>query len=105
VKQASTSSNESEQGPARSSFWRELTGVLAGGLVVLAVFVLVVEIIAWSRGEQGLGVPSLIGHIVAAVLAVLAQRFADRGSGRIPMIAGCVVVVITVVALWLLWWL
>lgn len=100
-----TSSSDPDGIPAKPGFWRELAGVLTGGLVVLALFVLVVEILAWIRGERGLGLVSLFGHLFAASLAVSAQRFADRRTGVSAMIAGMGVAVVVFVSLWFFWWL
>lgn len=46
----------------------------------------------------------LIGHPVAAVLALLAQRGADRRNGRVAGFAGVGVVVSVTAALSLFWW-
>jgi hypothetical protein len=48
--------------------------------------------------------PTLLGFPVAAVLALVAQRFADRGRGRPAGIAGVAVLVITAATLLVFWW-
>jgi hypothetical protein len=105
VELASTSSGDPDRRPAKPGFWREFAGVLTGGLIVLTLFVLVVEILAWIRGERGLGLVSLFGHMFAATLALSAQRLADRRVGFSAMIPGVGVAVIVVVTLWFFWWL
>lgn len=98
---------EDEPSPARrrrSRWWRGLTGSLAAGLVGLAVIVLGAGLVCLIRGVPGPGAAMLIGHPVAAVLAVLAQRIADRRDGRAAGLAGAVVVVLLIVTLWVFWW-
>ena len=46
----------------------------------------------------------LIGHPVAAVVAVLAQRVVDTRNGRVAGFAGLAVVVSVTAALSLFWW-
>jgi len=92
------------RGRARSGFWAELSGALAVGLAVLACVVLGFQIIAWVRGFPGPGLPTVAGHIVAAGLALLTQRFADRRSGWQAAAAVLGVMAVSAVALWLFWW-
>ncbi|KZB82398.1 hypothetical protein [Amycolatopsis regifaucium] len=88
----------------RGNFWRGLTGSLAAGMVVLASCVLVIAAICLFTGAPGPGLLMLIGHPVAAVLAVLAQRTADARNGRVAGFAGLGVVVSVAAALSLFWW-
>ncbi|WP_245614111.1 hypothetical protein [Actinokineospora inagensis] len=88
----------------RSGFWRELSGSLALGLCALAVVVLGLQIVGWVRGLPGPGVGVLLGHLGAAVVAVLAQRFADRGRGPQTALAGLVVAIAVGVVIWFFWW-
>lgn len=87
----------------RGRWWRGFTGSLAAGLTVLAIGVLVVAGIDLYAGTPGPGMPLLIGHPIAAVLALLAQRVADRRNGVPAMGAGAAVVLFTVSALTLFW--
>lgn len=84
-------------------WWRGFTGSLAAGLTVLAVGVLVVTGICVYTGAPGPGATLLIGHPVAAALAVMAQRVADRRNGLPAVGAGVAVVLFTVSALTLFW--
>ncbi|MEU4249182.1 hypothetical protein AB0F15_17405 [Amycolatopsis sp. NPDC026612] len=84
-------------------WWRGFTGSLAAGLAVLAAGVLVVAGICLYTGAPGPGATLLVGHPVAAVLAVLAQRVADRRNGPAAVGAGVAVVLFTVSALTLFW--
>ena len=84
-------------------WWRGFTGSLAAGLVVLALGVLVVAGIDLYTGAPGPGPELLVGHPIAAALAVLAQRVADRRNGIQAAGAGIAVVLFTVSALTLFW--
>lgn len=88
----------------RSGFWAELSGALALGLAVLAGVVLVFQILAWAQGMPGPGALTVVGHLVAAGLALLAQRFADRRRGWQGAVAVLAVVAVSATALWLFWW-
>ena len=87
----------------RGRWWRGFTGSLAAGLVVLAVGVLVVGIICLFTGAPGPGAASLIGHPVAAALALAAQRVADRRSGLAAAGGGVAVGLFAVSAATLFW--
>jgi hypothetical protein len=91
--------------PRKSGFWRELTGALAAGTVLLAVAVLILQTIAWLNGMPGLGVFVLVGHLVGATLAVVAQRVADRRSGKPALAAGLGVGAVVALILVLFWWI
>ena len=69
---------------------RSVTGVLAGGLVVLAAVVVAAEVLAVQRGAEGPGALGVAAHVAAAVLAVAAQLHAEigRASGRERGFAG-----------------
>ncbi|MEU8640007.1 hypothetical protein AB0C38_48100 [Amycolatopsis sp. NPDC048633] len=84
-------------------WWRGFTGSLAAGLAVLAIGVLAVAGIDLNTGAPGPGAVLLIGHPVAAILALLAQRVADRRNGVPAAGAGVAVVLFTVSALTLFW--
>jgi hypothetical protein len=91
--------------PKKSRFWRELTGALAAGTVLLAIAVLVLQTIAWLKGMPGLGVVVLVGHLVGAALAVAAQRMVDRRAGKPALAAGLGLGAVVVVVLVLFWWI
>jgi hypothetical protein len=88
----------------RGGLWRELSGALAVGMSVLAVVVIVFQVLAWGRDMPGPGVWTVLGHVVAAALAVFVQRFADRLAGWAAALAVLGVVAVSGVALWLFWW-
>jgi hypothetical protein len=90
--------------PRRGGFGRELAGALVVGLSVLAIVVLVFQVLAWIRGMPGPGATMVLGHLGAAILAVLVQRVADKNEGVLAGVAALAVVAITGVTMWLLWW-
>jgi ABC-type Fe3+-siderophore transport system permease subunit len=85
------------------SWPRTLTGLLAGGLVALALALLVAWFVAARIGSAGPGPDMLVGHGVAAVLAVVAQVQADRRTGPPAALAMAAVVAITVAVLAVQW--
>ncbi|RSN57392.1 hypothetical protein DMH01_28570 [Amycolatopsis sp. WAC 04182] len=90
--------------PESGRFWRGLTGSLAAGMAVLAVCVVAIATLCLFTGAPGPGLLMLIGHPVAAVVALLAQRVADSRNGRVAGYAGLLVVVSVAAALSLFWW-
>jgi hypothetical protein len=66
--------------------------------------VLALQVIAWLRGTPGPGLGAVGGHMLAAVLAVLTQRLADRRSGWSRAASVLAVLVIVGLTLWLFWW-
>ncbi|NKQ57498.1 hypothetical protein HFP15_32005 [Amycolatopsis sp. K13G38] len=103
--EAETDKLELPAEPSRGGrLWRGFTGSLAAGLTLLAVVVLGAALVCAFRQVPGPGLASLIGHPIAAVLALGAQRVADTKRGKVAAAAGVVVCVAVVVALWLFWW-
>jgi predicted lipid-binding transport protein (Tim44 family) len=98
-------SPEHDAEPAKQGgrWWRGFTGSLAAGLVVLAIGVLVVAGVCLYTGVPGPGAVLLVGHPIAAALALLAQRVADRRNGAAAVGGGVAVVLFTVSALTLFW--
>lgn len=82
---------------------RGFTGLLAGGLVVLALALLATWAVAAHFGTPGPGTGTLAWHAGAAVAAVIAQRQADRRSGAPGVLAAVAVLVITGVLLAVQW--
>ncbi|WP_326568472.1 hypothetical protein VSH64_43050 [Amycolatopsis rhabdoformis] len=91
-------------GKPRGRWWRGFTGSIAAGLAVLAVGVLGVEVVCLATGAPGPNALLLIGHPVAAVVALLLQRVADRRYGRTAALAGIGVLLVTFAALTVFWW-
>ncbi|PXY19884.1 hypothetical protein BAY59_33030 [Prauserella coralliicola] len=94
------------QPPSRRTgrWWRGLTGSLAAGLVVLALFVLGVQVVSWLGDAEGPGLVSVLGHLAGAALAVIAQLVVDRRRGRLAGVAALCVLAIAGGVLWLYWW-
>lgn len=78
---------------------RAVAGVLTGGLVVLALALVVAAVVAGRDAMPGPGAATVLGHAVVAAAAVLLQRRADTGDG----VAGAGVVLLGGAALVLLW--
>ncbi|HKS44252.1 MAG TPA: hypothetical protein VJT49_03890 [Amycolatopsis sp.] len=85
-------------------WWRGFTGSLATGLVALALVVLAAGLVSALAGAPGPGAAPLTAHPVAAVLAVAAQRLADRRDGRLAAVAGLFVLADVVLVLVFFWW-
>jgi hypothetical protein len=81
-----------------------LSGVLAGGLVALAVAVCLAQWWAGSSGDPGPGAPAVVGHVLAALAAVVLQLIAERFAGRLATLAAGSVVVLAAAVLWFGWW-
>lgn len=94
---------------ARNPLWdralRGLSGVLAGGLVVLSLGLLVVWLLADRWGVPGPGGGTVAGHLGGAVVVVLGQRFADRRPDRVGTLAALGVVGTAGLVLGLGWFL
>lgn len=84
---------------------RGLAGILAGGMVVLALGILVVWVGADRYGLPGPGADTVIGHLVGAVVAVAGQRVADRRPDRTGTIAAAGVVGLVALVLGFAWFL
>ncbi|WP_052047741.1 hypothetical protein [Rhodococcoides fascians] len=85
-------------------FLRGLSGIVTAGLVVLAIGVAVTQYLGHSRGFPGPGGVSVAAHIVAAGVAVFAQRIADHRRGFSAVLGAIVVFVVTGLVLWTQWW-
>ncbi|MGH3450973.1 MAG: hypothetical protein ACRDQW_09610 [Haloechinothrix sp.] len=91
-------------GGSEGGFWRGLAGSLAAGLLLLAVVLLVAEVLASDLGVQGPGHSAIVGHVVGAVLALAATRFADRSTGTLAALGVAGSALVTFGTLWLFWW-
>ncbi|MCJ0893959.1 hypothetical protein [Rhodococcus sp. ARC_M5] len=85
-------------------FLRGLSGIVTAGLLVLAIAVAVTQYLGHTRGFPGPGGLSVAAHIVAAVVAVIAQRITDHRRGFAAFLGAMVVFVATGLVLWTQWW-
>ncbi|WP_067817217.1 hypothetical protein [Nocardia inohanensis] len=83
---------------------RGLSGVVTGGVVVLAATVVGAAVIGARRGFPGPGASSVAWHVAAALLAVAAQIFADRRQGFAAFSGSLVVFLVAGYLLWTQWW-
>lgn len=83
---------------------RTVSGVVAGGVLVLLCVVIGAAVIGSRRDFPGPGAESLSWHVVAAVLVVVAQVFADRRRGASALFGSSAVLVTAGVLLWTQWW-
>jgi hypothetical protein len=83
---------------------RGLSGVLAGGLVALAVAVCAAQWLVGTSGRPGPGMAAVVGHIVAALAAVVLQLAAERSLDRSAALASWSVLVLAAGVLWFGWW-
>ncbi|MGH3821424.1 MAG: hypothetical protein ACRDRA_01045 [Pseudonocardiaceae bacterium] len=83
---------------------RGLSGVLAGGLVALAIAVCLAQWLAAASGRPGPGIPAVAGHVVAALAGIVLQLAAERSQGRMATSASWSVVVLAAAVLWFGWW-
>lgn len=83
---------------------RGLSGVLAGGLVALTIVVCLAQWLAATSGVPGPGAAAVVGHLMAAVVAVGLQLAAERSHGRTATLASCSVLLLAAAVLWFGWW-
>ncbi|WP_278315344.1 hypothetical protein [Lolliginicoccus levis] len=95
--------------PRRRAAWpvrllRWASGLVAGGLVALALVVGLVAVLADDWSIAGPGAASVSWHVIGALIAIVAQVAADRARGLVA--ASWSVLVLTIGSLLLLtqWW-
>ncbi|WP_339380946.1 hypothetical protein [Nocardia jejuensis] len=81
-----------------------MSGVVAGGMVALAVTVVGAAIMGSERGFPGPGATDVGWHLGAATVAVAAQVFADRRRGFASFSGSLVVFLVAGYLLWAQWW-
>jgi ABC-type uncharacterized transport system permease subunit len=89
--------------PRRRSLLRDLSGVLAGGLVALTLVLLAGWFYADRLGLPGPDRSVVVGHCVAAVAVVIAQVWVDRRTDRTGTLAAAALAALVVVGLALVW--
>ncbi|WUD55979.1 hypothetical protein OG300_25370 [Nocardia sp. NBC_00511] len=83
---------------------RGLSGLVAGGTVVLAITVAGTAIVGARRGFPGPGWADVAWHVSAAVLVVLAQIYSDNRQGFTAFFGSLVVFLVAGCLLWTQWW-
>jgi hypothetical protein len=86
------------------SVLRGASGAVTACLVLLLLAVLASQIFFQFQGYPGLGWPAVGWHALAAVIAAVLQRFADRRRGAVSVLASLAVVGDAALTFWLLWW-
>lgn len=88
--------------PARAL--QALSGAITAGVVLLALVVIVTAYLGPRRGFPGPGAVSVSAHVAAAVVVVVAQRFADHRRGPVALAGSVTVFFVTGLLLWTQWW-
>ncbi|WP_024799953.1 hypothetical protein [Nocardia sp. BMG51109] len=83
---------------------RALSGIVAGGLVVLTAVLVGAEFMGGRRGFPGPGTGMLAWHIGLTVAAVVGQVFSDRRRGFAAFSGSLVVFVAAGYLLVTQWW-
>ncbi|MGH3795805.1 MAG: hypothetical protein ACRDSP_13050 [Pseudonocardiaceae bacterium] len=83
---------------------RRLSGLLTGGLVVLATTVGVAQWLIGSSGGPGPGIADVAGHVAGALAAIGLQVVVDRSRGPRAVLAALAILVVVAVVLWFGWW-
>ncbi|MEU5841817.1 hypothetical protein [Rhodococcus sp. NPDC047139] len=83
---------------------RAISGVVCGAVLVLAVVVCVAQYLAGERDFPGPGSVSVVAHVVAALVAVVAQVTADRRSGGAALLSSAVVIFTASILMLTQWW-
>ncbi|MGW5573123.1 hypothetical protein ACWEVD_18165 [Nocardia thailandica] len=83
---------------------RGLSGLVAGGLIVLTAVVVTVAVVGARNEFPGPGAESLAWHLGITLVAVVAQVWADRRRGAATVPAALVVFAGAGLLLWTQWW-
>ncbi len=83
---------------------RGLSGMVAGGILVLAATVATTAIIGARRGFPGPGWTAVTWHVAAAAGVLAAQIYADRHRGFAAFFGCSVVFSVAGYLLWVQWW-
>lgn len=90
-------------------FWpvrvlRGFSGFVAGGVVALTLVVVGAAVLGGERDFPGPGTQSVTWHLVASVLVVGVQWWADRRRGVLAVGASVLVIAAAIGLLWTQWW-
>jgi len=99
-----TATGTSRVGSGLTRLVRGFSGILTGGLVVLALVVLGAAIMASRRAVDGPEPIMVVVHLLAAAVAVVAQELGDRRGASGAVGAAAVVAALSAAVLWTQWW-
>ncbi|UTT49760.1 hypothetical protein [Rhodococcus gordoniae] len=88
--------------PVRAA--RAISGVVCGAVLVLTAVVCGAQYLAGDRGFPGPGTTAVAAHVVASLVAVIAQVTADRRSGGAALLSSAVVIFTASILLLTQWW-
>lgn len=88
---------------AGGGFLGGVAGTLAAGLAVLTVVLVGATAFASFVGVGGPNTIMVLGHLIAAILAVSAAALADRAHGVLAWIAAVTAVTVVLSTLWAFW--
>lgn len=83
---------------------RVVSGAVCGAVVVLTIVVCAAQYLAGGRDFPGPGGEAVVAHLVAAVVASVAQVVADRRRGMASLLAACVVIFTASILMFTQWW-
>ncbi|QBJ97801.1 hypothetical protein ERC79_19040 [Rhodococcus sp. ABRD24] len=83
---------------------RALSGVVAGGVVVLTLVVIGAAFLASDRGFPGPGRESIVVHVLVSIGVVALQVVADRRRAGAAALSSVAILVFTGLLLWTQWW-
>lgn len=81
-----------------------LSGTVVAGTIVLTLTVIGTAYLGDRRGFPGPGQTSLVAHVVATVVALVTQIWAERRSGTVAVLGASAVLMIVAFLLWTQWW-
>lgn len=85
-------------------FLRGVSGVLAVGMVLLALANVVVQFYATAHDLPGPGALAVTAHLVAAALVIAGQVIADRYADWRAPVCSLGVLLVSAATLWTFWW-
>lgn len=81
-----------------------LSGTVVAGTIVLTLTVVGTAYLGDRGGFPGPGQTSLVAHVLATVVALMTQIWAERRSGTVAVLGAFVVLIVVTCLLWTQWW-
>ncbi|ASO18567.1 hypothetical protein FHR81_002975 [Actinoalloteichus hoggarensis] len=101
---ASKTVEMTEQASTAGRLLRGVSGSITAGLVILALFLIVAQLVASRAGYPGPGMAAVVAHSLAAIGAVPLQRSSDRRRTAVRWWGPLAIMVMAGVVLWFWWW-